>query len=135
MSSTYEPFCGDSTQELTLCIRVIRSFEYRSIKTLVLRGVPQSLLVKDLMERILGEIQQSKSLPPSFKKHQYDCLKIHSHAHGAKTNDTAINLDHDEWILSPDKTLLESDIRNETEISFFLKQDYEKYKKNPQFLW
>ena len=28
-----------------------------------------------------------------------------------QTNDTAINLDHEEWILSPDKTLLESDIR------------------------
>jgi len=71
----------------------------------------------------------------------------------AQTSNLIINLDHDDWILNNDDALLAdlgfgmplihlstwdvplSDIdhiENETEISFFNRQDYEDFKVNPE---
>jgi hypothetical protein len=87
------------------------------------------------MEQINTDIQNSTQLPPPFKKHKFDTLKINSYAFGAKSNDTAITLGHDEWELDPSHTLTEANIKNETELSYYNKDDYDKYKANPQLLW
>lgn len=57
------------------------------------------------------------------------CFQIEHQAHGAKSNDPVINCENDEeLILIPGKTLGKSNIRNETEISFFRLSDYKAYK-------
>ncbi len=62
----------------------------------------------------------------------YGFLQIEHHAHGAKTNDPVINHENDEGlILRAERTLKESDVRHETEISFFKYDDYMSYKENP----
>jgi len=57
-------------------------------------------------------------------------------AHGAKTTNLIVNLDHDEWIFDEDsKTLAELGFENETEVSFFNRQAYDQFKVNPETLW
>ncbi|EFX88526.1 hypothetical protein DAPPUDRAFT_41247 [Daphnia pulex] len=116
----------------TIIIRVIRSFEYRNIRNVVLKNVPLSLTTEELKTRIIQELGVAPGLPPPFRKYEYDTLKIEHHAHGAKTNDPVINHENDEGlILKAERTLKESDVRHETEISFFKYDDYMSYKKNP----
>ncbi len=137
----------------TIIIRVIRSFEYRNIRNLVLKDVSLSITTEELKIRIAQALQVAPGLPPPFRKYDYDTLKVNrlcnhalaeklyvfvvflqieSHAHGAKTNDPVINHENDEGlILKPGFTLAESDVRNETEISFFKYEDYIAHKKNP----
>eukprot|EP00731_Ephydatia_muelleri_P008666 Em0004g1004a len=121
--------------DVTLTVRLIRSFEYRNIRNIVVKGIPLNMLVKDFMAEINNRLQSDAALPVPFKRHKYDAMKVHSFAYGSKTSDTAINLDHEEWILDPSKTLQECLVRNETEISYFNLADYRQYKQNPQLLW
>ncbi|XP_011403543.1 PREDICTED: UPF0538 protein C2orf76 homolog [Amphimedon queenslandica] len=126
---------SQSSAGLTITIRLIRSFEHRNIRYIVLKDVDPSLTIQDLMDQINKDLQSSHILPVPFRKHQFNCMKINSYAHGHKSNDTAITLGRNEWILDPSKTILESNIRNETEISYFNKSDYERYESHPQLLW
>jgi len=66
-----------------------------------------------------------------------DTLKIYTKAHGAKTTNLIINLDHDEWILGDDATaLIDAGFENETEVSFFDREMYEKFKSgNAETRW
>jgi len=65
-----------------------------------------------------------------------DTLKLYTHAHGAKTTNLIINLDHDEWILEDDGQLLANlGFENETEVSFFNRELYSQFKSNPQTNW
>ncbi|KAG0216204.1 hypothetical protein BGX31_000655 [Mortierella sp. GBA43] len=66
-----------------------------------------------------------------------DTLKLYTKAHGAKTMNLIINMDHDEdWILADDnKTLADYGIEHETEISFFNRQLYEAFKISPDIKW
>ena len=124
---------AEEIPRIIITIRLIRSFEYRSIKNIVLKIIPSLLTVRELVEEIGREIARSTALPPPFKKYDYDTLKIFTFAHGQKPNSTAINLEDDEkYILSNlDAKLVEYGITNETEISFFNKLGYEKFKDNP----
>ncbi|KAG7883043.1 hypothetical protein KL925_000438 [Ogataea polymorpha] len=69
----------------------------------------------------------------------YDTLKIYTHAHGSKTMNLVINMDHDDdWILDLDdntRTLVDYGIANETELSIFNREEYEKFKANPEEKW
>ena len=118
---------------ITITIRLIKSFEYRAIKNLVLRSVPTTTTVRKLIEEIVKEIDKSSTLPTPFKKYDYDTIKIFTFAHGQKPNSTAINLeDDDKFILSNlDSKLEEYGIQNETELSYFNRLAYDKFKLNP----
>lgn len=63
-----------------------------------------------------------------------DTLKIYTKAHGSKTSNLIINLDHDdELMLNDDEaTLADLGIENETEISFFNGAAYRAYQKKPE---
>ncbi|KAG9305646.1 hypothetical protein G9A89_022568 [Geosiphon pyriformis] len=65
-----------------------------------------------------------------------DTLKIYTKAHGSKTQNLTINLDHDEdWILKDDNFTLSSyGIENETELSFFNYDAYQKFKEHPDVI-
>ncbi|KAL4074536.1 hypothetical protein V8B97DRAFT_2005481 [Scleroderma yunnanense] len=103
--------------EATITVRVIKSFEYRTERSLVLHNL-------NLPATTVGELKNIA---------KQDTLKVYTKAHGAKTSNLIINLDHDEWILNDNnKTLAEVGFENETEVSFFNGEAYEKYKLNPE---
>jgi len=62
-----------------------------------------------------------------------DTMKLYTKAHGAKTTNLIINLDHDEWIIDDDsKILTELGFENETEVSLFNRELYDQFKLNPE---
>ena len=138
---------GD-TGELTLTIRVIRSFPHRNIRNIILKTISPSLSTEALIDRTISEVSTSSALPPPFRlrkifpfhqltknvgrKFSYDTLKIEHHAHGAKTSDPVINTENDEeLILKTGLSLVEQGVRHETELSLFKLEDYLEYKKLP----
>jgi len=68
---------------------------------------------------------------------EFDTIKLYTMAHGAKTTNLVINLDHDDWILDNDsKILVDCGFENETEVSLFESQLYEEFKQHPKTaLW
>lgn len=120
----------------TLTVRVIKSFEFRTERSLVLRDIDlDTTTVGDLKEITRNAIQTQPGWKP-YRSAHFDTLKLYTQAHGAKTTNLIINLDHDEWILSDDgKSLSECGLENETEVSFFNRDLYENFKLNPQTRW
>nr|ACO10500.1 UPF0538 protein [Caligus rogercresseyi]ACO10887.1 UPF0538 protein [Caligus rogercresseyi] len=123
---------------VTLRIRIIRSFPHRNIRFITLHNVPlESTTVRDLLELTRAEISKS-SLPPPFRTHPFDALKIEHNAFGAKTNDPVINREDDESLLMCEHELLLGDhplIRNESEIALFKLSDYREYLLSPSLAW
>ncbi|KAI0270780.1 hypothetical protein BGY98DRAFT_235763 [Russula aff. rugulosa BPL654] len=119
-----------------ITVRVIKSFEFRTERSLVLRDIDlDTTTVGNLKEIARNAIQTQPGWKP-YRSAHFDTLKLYTQAHGAKTTNLIINLDHDEWILSDDgKSLSESGLENETEISFFNRDLYENFKLNPQTRW
>ncbi|RNA06316.1 hypothetical protein BpHYR1_015237 [Brachionus plicatilis] len=117
-------------ENLVLTIRVIRSFHHRNLKNLVLKNVDKKITVHELKDMINQEIKKS-SLPPPFKTFTYDTLKIEHVPFKAKSSDPVINCqDDDSLILRDDQNLADICVVNETEISYFMMQDYLEYKSN-----
>ncbi|XP_076092882.1 UPF0538 protein C2orf76 homolog isoform X2 [Mytilus galloprovincialis] len=102
----------------TITVRLVRSFEHRNIKHIVLHDVDFTQTVNSFKEAI--------------KK---DTLKISHKAHGAKSNDPVIDIANDQLILEDGVTLVEAGVGNETEISYFKMEDYRKYQADPHLVW
>lgn len=70
--------CSRPSPDLvTLTIRLIRSFEHRNLKFMVLKNVDLDLKTDDLIAKVLAEIQEpSHNLPRPFKTYQFDTLKV-----------------------------------------------------------
>ncbi|KAK7693066.1 hypothetical protein QCA50_002631 [Cerrena zonata] len=122
--------------DATLTVRVIKSFEFRTEKSLVLHHVNcETTTVGQLKELVKQAIQTQGGWKP-YRNILLDTLKLYTKAHGAKTSNLIINLDHDEWILNDDsKILADLGFENETEVSFFNRQLYETFKTNPEIKW
>ncbi|KAN0040487.1 hypothetical protein ACTA71_008824 [Dictyostelium dimigraforme] len=117
-----------------LIIRVIRSFEYRTIKNLILKDIDLNTNVSDFKKLVLEKIQTTPGFTP-FKTKQYDSMKIFFVPHGQKPNNLTINIENDHFFLNNNKSLTENGVVYETEISFFVMEDYLKYKENPENKW
>jgi hypothetical protein len=121
-----------------ITVRIIKSFAYRSMKALVLRNVD---LTTTTVDDLKSQCREAVRTNPAFKPFRswadkFDSLKIYTRAHGAKTTNLIINLDHPEWFLEDgQKTLQEVGLENEAELSFFLRQDYEDFIKDPETKW
>eukprot|EP01117_Protostelium_nocturnum_P006198 TRINITY_DN2234_c1_g1_i3.p1 TRINITY_DN2234_c1_g1~~TRINITY_DN2234_c1_g1_i3.p1 ORF type:complete len:125 (-),score=38.48 TRINITY_DN2234_c1_g1_i3:152-526(-) len=119
-----------------LTIRLIRSFEYRTTKNMILTGLCLSEIT---VSQLKSMIREKISSNPSFKAYQnlpLDTLKIYSKAHGAKSQNLIMNLENEEWMLEDDDEILSSrGIEHETELSFFNKEAYLAFKSNPQTKW
>lgn len=127
---------AEAAGNVTITIRLIRSFEHRNIRNLVLHDVSLDQKVEDLTKAIWERINATTNLPPPFRNFSFDTLKIETHAHGAKTNDPVINREDDaKLVLKPHQLLRDCGIKHETEISFFKKEDYLKYKEKPELVW
>ena len=125
-------------EEIASCltIRLIRSFKHRNFRNIVLRNVDLQITGSDLANIINSTIKTTTGLPPPFKTFNYDTLKIETKAHGSKTNNPVMNCENDEeLIINQNISLKESGIRNETEINFFLFEDYENYKVDFSHQW
>nr|XP_031859894.1 uncharacterized protein CI109_004743 [Kwoniella shandongensis]KAA5526966.1 hypothetical protein CI109_004743 [Kwoniella shandongensis] len=119
--SEHEPLATElhPISDATITVRVIKSFEFRTQKSLVLQHLDlRSLTVGQLMERV-----------------RQDTMKLYTVAHGSKTSNLIINLNHDEWILDENKILAEVGAQNETELSFFNRESYEAFKLDPEVKW
>ncbi|PWN26077.1 hypothetical protein BDZ90DRAFT_267601 [Jaminaea rosea] len=127
--------------DATITIRVIKSFPYRSVKNLVLNHIDLTkMTVLELEERCRKDVSTLPAFK-AFRTHapKLDCLKIYTRAHGAKTTNLIINLDHPEWLLDDaenrSKTLQEVGLENEAEVSIFNREDYEAFLKDPTTTW
>ncbi|KAK1921291.1 putative cytoplasm protein [Papiliotrema laurentii] len=120
----------------TITVRIVKSFEFRTAKSLILKDVD---LVHTTVGGLMEKCREAIKTTPGFKPYrtiQLDTLKLYTVAHGHKTTNLIINLDHDEWILNDhDKTLAEIGAENETELSFFNREAYEAFKRNPEVKW
>ncbi|WWC66941.1 uncharacterized protein I206_100848 [Kwoniella pini CBS 10737] len=121
--------------DATLTIRIIKSFEFRTQKSMVVKHLNlEELTVDNLMELVRKEIKTQSGYKP-YRTLVLDTMKLYTLAHGSKTTNLIINLDHDEWILDPSKILKDIGAQNETEISFFNRESYDKFKLNPEVKW
>nr|XP_018266489.1 cytoplasmic protein [Kwoniella dejecticola CBS 10117]OBR88647.1 cytoplasmic protein [Kwoniella dejecticola CBS 10117] len=174
--------------DATLTIRIIKSFEFRTQKSMVVKHLNlEELTVGALMELVrngeflhreksvsgkqgkrmgfevewdelreislemfgsftgreqrdaddtngLKEIKTQSGYKP-YRTLVLDTMKLYTLAHGSKTTNLIINLDHDEWILDPSSILKDIGAQNETEISFFNRESYDKFKLNPEVKW
>ncbi|XP_063423021.1 UPF0538 protein C2orf76 homolog [Mytilus trossulus] len=119
----------------TITIRLVRSFEHRNIKHIVLHDVDFTQTASSFKEAIKKDLVSMQGIPPPFKKYSYDTLKISHKAHGAKSNDPVIDIANDQLILEDGVTLMEAGVGNETEISYFKMEDYRKYQADPHLVW
>ena len=121
---------------MIVTVRLIRNFEYRTIRTIPIREVESQQTVDQFIARLLLEVKSVKGIPPPFKTHPYDTLKISHQAGSFKANDIVINLEDDELLILPGgKTLEECGVIAETELSFFNRAAYQAYKLNPVKKW
>ncbi|XP_036110120.1 UPF0538 protein C2orf76 homolog isoform X1 [Molossus molossus] len=125
-----------ASTEVTVTVRLIRSFEHRNFRPVVYHGVNLDQTVKEFIVFLKQDIPLRTSLPPPFRNYKYDKLKIIHQAHKSKTNELVLSLeDDDRLLLREDHTLKAAGIANETEIAFFCEEDYTKYKANPISSW
>jgi len=119
----------------TLTLRIIKSFEFRTERSLVLHDVNlETTTVGQLKDTARAAVSQPGWKP--YRNVVLDTLKLYTQAHGAKTTNLIINLDHDDWILDDDSQLLANvGFENETEVSFFNRELYTQFQANPQTSW
>ncbi|KAI5481737.1 protein of DUF0538 family [Pseudohyphozyma bogoriensis] len=129
----------NTTRPLTdsiLTIRVIKSFEFRTTKNLLIPHADlTTLTVGGLKDLVKQEIQTKPGYKP-FRTTVLDTMKLYTKAHGSKTQNLIINLDHDDWILDDESAILSTlGIENEAELSFFNRELYDKFKLDPTQNW
>ncbi|RKP22438.1 hypothetical protein SYNPS1DRAFT_20057 [Syncephalis pseudoplumigaleata] len=98
-------------------VRLIKSFEYRTFKNLLMRDVDPQQTVAAFKEQIRAAMKVTSGMKP-FLSVDYDTLKVYTQAHGAKacswiTNNLIINLNHDEWIMEDSKQLCDYGLSKE----------------------
>ncbi|KAF8942211.1 hypothetical protein BGZ52_012755, partial [Haplosporangium bisporale] len=82
---------------------------YRTSKNLILHNVDlTSTTVAQLRQSIIEKVKVTAGFKP-YQNVVFDTLKLYTKAHGAKTMNLIINMDHDEdWILNNDDDILAS---------------------------
>lgn len=138
--------------DAVITIRIIKSFEFRSMKAYVIKNIDlTTTTVAQLEEKCRQEVK-SNSAYRAFKSYadKLDTLKLYTRAHGSKTTNLIINLDHSDWVLQDknlgalakaeqktkeNTTLAEIGVENETELSFFNKEAYEAFLADPSTKW
>lgn len=95
-----------ASEEVTITVRLIRSFEHRNFRPVVYHGVHLDQTVKEFIVFLKQDIPLKTSLPPPFRNYEYDKLKIVHQAHKSKTNELVLSLeDDDKLLLKEDSTL------------------------------
>ncbi|XP_036175015.1 UPF0538 protein C2orf76 homolog isoform X2 [Myotis myotis] len=101
-----QEFFHMASKEVTITVRLIRSFEHRNFKPVVYHGVNFDQTVKEFIVFLKQDIPLRISLPPPFRNYKYDKLKIIHQAHKSKTNELVLSLEDDDTLmLKEDHTL------------------------------
>ncbi|XP_032267893.1 UPF0538 protein C2orf76 homolog isoform X3 [Phoca vitulina] len=101
-----QEFLHMASKEVTITVRLIRSFEHRNFQPIVYHGVNLDQTTKEFIVFLKQDIPLRTNLPPPFRNYKYDKLKIVHQAHKAKTNELVLSLeDDDTLILEEDSTL------------------------------
>lgn len=121
----------------TITVRLVRSFEYKTVRNLYFKDLDLDNTTLEDLKRMVDERVKTTENLRFLEKIPFDTFKIYSQPHGAKTSNPVINLSEDEKLMLPDwsKSLASLGFQNETEVSLFVKADYETYKSNPVFKW
>nr|XP_027792678.1 UPF0538 protein C2orf76 homolog isoform X3 [Marmota flaviventris] len=99
-------FLHMAAEEVTVTVRLIRSFEHRNFKPVVYHGVNLDQTVRDFIVFLKQDVPLRTSLPPPFRNYKYDKLKIIHQAHKSKTNELVLSLENDDrLLLKEDSTL------------------------------
>lgn len=122
-----------------ITVRIIKSFPFRNIRNHVFQHVNlANTTPKQLYDLVMETIKTTGALRP-YRNIEYDTMKIYTHAHGTKTMNLVINMEHDDdWMLDiadNTTTLASHGIANETEISVYRQDEYLAYKANPVDKW
>ncbi|XP_056391400.1 UPF0538 protein C2orf76 homolog [Hyla sarda] len=121
---------------VTVTVRLVRSFEHRNFRPVVYHDVILDQTVQEFLEFVKKDVAQRDGLPPPFRRHSYDMMKILHQAHGSKTNELVVSLEDDEkLILRSEDTLRAAGVAQETELALFCDADYRRYKQNPVSSW
>lgn len=119
-----------------ITVRIIKSFPYRTVKNHIFKDLDLTTTTVGELIAMVKELIASQSAFRAYRTVDLDTLKIYTRAHGSKTMNLVINLDHDDWVLSDhNKSLFEYGVENETELSIYNRELYEEYKKDPQEKW
>lgn len=140
--------------DAVITIRIIKSFEFRSMKAYVAKSIDLTTTTISQLEDMCRKEVTSNSAFRAFRSYadKLDTLKLYTRAHGSKTTNLIINLDHPEWVLEDaniaglvknaddgktkaNTTLAEIGVENETELSFFNREAYDKFLADPSTKW
>nr|XP_025713137.1 UPF0538 protein C2orf76 homolog isoform X1 [Callorhinus ursinus] len=105
-----------ASKEVTITVRLVRSFEHRNFKPIVYHGVNLDQTTKEFIVFLKQDIPLRTNLPPPFRNYKYDKLKIVHQAHKAKTNELVLSLEDDDTLmLEEDSTLRAGGIERHSE--------------------
>ncbi|KIL69508.1 hypothetical protein M378DRAFT_678122 [Amanita muscaria Koide BX008] len=122
--------------DATITIRVIKSFQFRTTRSLVMHHVNLEIITVGQLKENIRQVIQSQQAWKAYRNVQLDTIKLYTKAHSAKTTNLIINLDHDDWILNEDnKVLADVGFEHETEVSIFNRAHYEAFKQDPKTGW
>lgn len=130
----------------------LTNIQYRIVKNLVLQhvdlttttvGALKQMAVEGMHSAVNSSLDTDSTteikVRPGWKVYkalQPDTLKLYTRAHGSKTTNLIINLDHEDWVLTDETAILQTlGIENETELSFFRRGDYDAFKADPTEKW
>lgn len=121
---------------IIIIIRLIKSFEYRNIKTISISLDSDNITLGYLCQLLNDKLDNSPELA-RYKSTPYDSYNIHYRKFGAKSNDPVVNHVNPIYALNEHENILIRDlnIENECELSFFSIKDYNNYKDHPQRKW
>ncbi|KAJ2161475.1 hypothetical protein GGF46_001414 [Coemansia sp. RSA 552] len=120
--------------EVVVTVRVIKSFEYRTCRNIILTVDPARTTVDGLKSICLQHIREDAKFKP-YRNGKYDTLKIYSQAFGNKTQNLIINLDDKGFLDDGEQNLEAAGVHKETELSLFSRELYDKYAKDPVMRW
>lgn len=140
--SEFDPLTSNTrpATDALITVRIIKSFPYRNVKNYVIPKINlKETTPTQLLEQVKQAINTQGSLRP-YRNVEYDTIKVYYHPHETKSMNLVINFDDDDTkvLTSNDKkntNLWDLGVTNETELSAFVWEDYQEYKKNPEDKW
>lgn len=122
---------------MIVTIRIIRSFEYRNIRSLVLKEVEETMTIGELKALIKKQIFLEVNLVPlrGFVD-KLDTLSIFHIPGRNKPNTLTLGLEEgEEHPLADELTLIDAGIVSETELSYFNMADFLAFRAAPVTKW
>lgn len=126
-----------SDSDATVSVRLIRSFEYKTFRTIVLTHLDLHATTLSALTVLIRQKLEEAAALAFLRSVPFDTFKIHAYAHGAKTSNTIISTSSDSTLILRDyeKALWEAGLRHESELSWFVMEDYLRYKAAPVTKW